>query len=208
MINEKESGDFEVKPLIDEENYLLSGVHIGTRQKSIDMEPFFYRVRNDGLYILDIRKTDERIRVAVKMIGRYDPSRILVVSARQYGKTPATTFANAIGARVIAGRFMPGTLTNPKSPNYFEPELLFVTDPMGDVQAMREAINIGLPIIALCDANNETRYVDLIIPTNNKGRRSLAFIYWLLTREVLKERNMIKSDEEFTKTVEDFEATL
>ena len=172
------------------------------------MEPFFYRVRNDGLYILDIRKTDERIRVAVKMIGRYDPSRILVVSARQYGKTPATTFANSIGARVIAGRFMPGTLTNPKSPNYFEPELLIVTDPMGDVQAMREAINIGLPIIALCDANNETRYVDLIIPTNNKGRRSLAFIYWLLTREVLKEKNMIKSDEEFTKTVEEFEATL
>ena len=208
MVSEKESGDFEVKPLIDEENYLLSGVHIGTRQKSIDMEPFFYRVRNDGLYILDIRKTDERIRVAVKMIGRYDSSRILVVSARQYGKTPATTFANSIGARVIAGRFMPGTLTNPKSPNYFEPELLIVTDPMGDVQAMREAINIGLPIIALCDANNETRYVDLIIPTNNKGRRSLAFIYWLLTREVLKEKNMIKSDEEFTKTVEEFEATL
>ena len=208
MGNERESGEFEVKPLVDEENYLLSGVHIGTRQKSIDMEPFFYRVRSDGLYILDIRKTDERIRAAVKMLGRYDPSRILVVSARQYGKTPATIFANSIGARIIAGRFMPGTLTNPNSPNYFEPELLFVTDPMDDTQEMKEAINIGIPIIALCDANNETKYVDLIIPTNNKGRRSLAFVYWLLTREVLKERKVIKEGEEYTKTVEEFEATL
>lgn len=203
-----DSGTFEVKPLVEEDQYLLSGVHIGTRQKSLDMEPFFYKVRNDGLYILDIRKTDERIRVAANMLSRYAPESILVVSARQYGQFPATVFAKTIGANVIAGRFMPGTLTNPDASNYMEPEILLVTDPMGDTQSMREAILCGIPIVALCDANNETKYVDLIIPTNNKGRSSLAFIYWLLTREVLKARGIIKSDEEYTKKVEEFEAPL
>jgi small subunit ribosomal protein S2 len=204
----EESGTFEVKPLVDEELYLLSGVHIGTRQKSLDMEPFFYRVRSDGLYILDIRKTDERIRVVAKMLARYEPDSILIVSARQYGQFPAEVFAKTIGAKVIAGRFMPGMLTNPNALEYTEPQILFVTDPIGDSQAMREAMLCGIPIIALCDANNETKFVDLIIPTNNKGRRSLAFIYWLLSREVLKARGVIKSDEEYTKTIEEFEAPL
>jgi len=204
----EESGTFEIKPLVDEELYLLSGVHIGTRQKSLDMEPFFYRVRSDGLYILDIRKTDERIRVVAKMLARYEPDSILVVSARQYGQFPAAVFAKTIGAKVIAGRFMPGMLTNPNALEYTEPQILFVTDPIGDSQAMREAMLCGIPIIALCDANNETKFVDLIIPTNNKGRRSLAFIYWLLSREVLKARGVIKSDEEYTKTIEEFEAPL
>jgi small subunit ribosomal protein S2 len=203
-----ESGTFDVKPLVDEELYLLSGIHIGTRQKSLDMEPFFYKVRGDGLYIIDIRKTDERIRRAASMLSRYESESILVVSARQYGQFPAAVFAKNTGDKVIAGRFMPGTLTNPNAPSYMEPQILVVTDPMGDAQAMREAIVCGMPIIALCDANNETKFVDLVIPTNNKGRRSLAFIYWLLTREVLKARGAVKNDEEYTKTIEEFEAPL
>jgi len=204
----EDSGTFEVKPLVDEDEYINSGIHIGTRQKSLDMEPFFYKVRSDGLYLLDIRKTDARIRVAANMLARYEPGSVLVVSARQYGQFPAAVFARMTGAKIIAGRFMPGTLTNPNAPNYIEPQILLVTDPMGDTQAMREAMLCGIPIIALCDVNNETKFVDLIIPTNNKGRSSLALIYWLLTREVLKARGTIKSDEEYTKTREEFEAPL
>jgi small subunit ribosomal protein S2 len=110
-------------------------------------------------------------------------------------------FAKTIGAKVFAGRFVPGTMTNPILPEYMEPEVLLVTDPAADQQAVAEALNIGIPIIALCDANNETRNVDLVIPTNNKGRRALACVYWLLTREVLKEREIIN-------TMDDFEASL
>jgi small subunit ribosomal protein S2 len=101
---------------------------------------------------------------------------------------------------------MPGTLTNPNTPNFIEPEAIVVTDPLGDAQALREAVNIGVPVIGLCDTNNETKYVDIVIPTNNKGRRSLALIYWLLTREVLMERGALANREAFTKTIEDFEA--
>ncbi len=194
--------------LITEDQYLTSGVHIGTQQKSADMKPFIYKVRTDGLYVLDIRKTDDRIRGAGRFLARYEPERILVVAARQYGQKPSKVFARTIGAGIFAGRFVPGTLTNPDLPMFTEPDILVVTDPAADQQALREALNVGIPIVALCDANNETKFVDFIIPTNNKGRRALATIYWLLTREVLKERGTIKDDDGFGLAVEDFEATL
>ena len=194
--------------LIAEDTYLTSGVHIGTQQKSADMKDFIYKVRQDGLYVLDVKKTDERLRAAAKFIARFDPKRVLVVSARQYGQKPAREFSKAIGAPAFAGRFVPGTLTNPANPNFIEPEVLVVTDPSADKQALNEALNLGIPIVALCDANNETRNVDLVIPTNNKGRRALACIYWVLTRQVLLERGDLKDPADFKLEIEDFESKL
>jgi small subunit ribosomal protein S2 len=194
--------------LVPEESYLTSGVHIGTQQKSADMKGFIFKVRNDGLYVLDVKKTDERIKVAAKFLAQYEPGKILVVSTRQYGQKPAKVFARAIGTKVFAGRFVPGTMTNPNLPQFIEPDVLLATDPAADEQALREALNIGIPITALCDANNETRNVDIVIPTNNKGRRALAMIYWLLAREILKARGTILGNEDYRLTIEDFEATL
>ncbi len=194
--------------LVPEDQYLSAGVHIGTQQKNADMKSFIYRVRNDGLFVLDVKKTDERIRAAAKFVSRYTPDKVLFVSARQYGQKPIRVLSRELGTRAIAGRFMPGTLTNPNTTQFYEPELIVLTDPAGDAQAMREALNIGIPIVALCDTNNETRNVDLVIPTNNKGRRSLALVYWLLTREVMKAQGKLQKDEEFKLTVDDFEATI
>jgi small subunit ribosomal protein S2 len=197
-----------VEYLVPEDIYLTSGVHIGTQQKSKNMSPFIFKVRNDGLYVLDIQQTNKRLKIAAEMIARYDPDRVLVVSARQYGQKPVRTFARTLGAHVFPGRFVPGTLTNPRVPDFIEPEILVVTDPTADNQALQEAVTVGIPIVGFCDANNETRNVDLVIPANNKGRRALAVLYWLLTREILKERGTISTNEEFTLTVEDYEATL
>lgn len=194
--------------LVPEETYLTSGVHIGTQQKSASMKPFIYKVRTDGLYVLDIKQTDTRLRTAAKLLARYPPEKILIVAARQYGQKPARLFAQALGAQVFAGRFVPGTMTNPNLMQYTEPVILVVTDPAADQQALREAMNIGIPIVGLCDANNDTRFVDLVIPTNNKGRRALATVYWLLTRETLKARGQIAGDGDFTPTIDDFEAQL
>ena len=194
--------------LVAEDTYLTSGVHIGTQQKSADMKDFIYKVRQDGLYVLDVKKTDERIRAAAAFLARYDPRRVLVVSARQYGQKPAREFSKAIGAPAFAGRFVPGTLTNPANPGFIEPEVLVVTDPAADKQALNEALNLGIPIVAMCDANNETRNVDLVIPANNKGRRALACIYWLLSREVLVARGDLKDPADFNMEIEDFEAKL
>jgi len=207
-IEEKESQAGGVELLVPEDVYLTSGVHIGTQQKSADMKKFIFKVRNDGLYVLDIKQTDERIRLTAKFLSRFAPDKILVVSARQYGQKPIKVFAKNIGAKSFAGRFVPGTLTNPIIPSFCEPDVLFITDPAADSQALREAVNVGIPIVGLCDANNETRNVDLVIPTNNKGRRALAVVYWLLTREIMKEKGQIKDNSEYKLQIEDFEATL
>ncbi len=194
--------------LLEEDVYLTSGVHIGTQQKSADMKECIFKVRTDGLYVLDIKKTDSRLRLAAKMLAGFKPEEILVVSARQYGQKPVRVFSNRIGCSAFPGRFVPGTLTNPMLNVYVEPKLIMVTDPAADQQALREAVKSRIPVIGLCDANNETKYVDLIIPANNKGRRSLAVIYWLLTREVLKARGEIQSNADFKDEIKDYEATL
>ncbi len=193
---------------VPEETYMTSGAHIGTRQKTADIKEFIYKVRNDGLYIIDVKKTDERIKTAAKLITKYDPAEVLIVSVRQYGQKPIKKLSEYTGVQVLEGRFRPGTLTNPNSKGFLEPELLILTDPLADVQALHEAKNIGIPVIGLCDTNNETKYLDVVIPTNNKGRRALALVYWLLAREILKEKGKIKSYDDFKTEVEEFEAEI
>jgi small subunit ribosomal protein S2 len=169
------------------------------------MRPFIYRVRPDGLYIIDVRKTDERIAVAGRFIARFEPKRVVVVSARQYGQRPAQKFAEVTGATPMVGRFIPGTFTNPRYSGYMEADALVVTDPLADEQPLREAAMRGIPVVGLCDTDNETADVDLVIPTNNKGRKALALVYWLLARQVLRERGTLAKDAPFEVKVEEFE---
>jgi len=193
--------------LIPEDTYLTSGVHIGTQQKSASMRRFVYKVRFDGLHVLDVRETDRRIRFAAKFLSRVPPERILAVSQRQYGQKPVRIFSKTVGAVSFAERFVPGCLTNPNLPEYFEPKILLVTDPATDQQALSEAVSIGIPVVGLCDVNNETRNVDLVIPANNKGRVALATVYWLLAREVLRARAG-GAEVDYKLTIDDFQAAL
>ena len=195
--------DDEADLLIPVEDYLGAGVHIGTQQKTQDMERFIHRVRDDGLYVLDVSQTDRRIRTAADFLANYSPEQVLVTSSRQYGRFPAEKFAEAIGARARTGRFIPGTLTNPDYDGYIEPDVLVVTDPIGDSQAVKEAITVGIPVIAMCDSNNQLSNVDLVIPTNNKGRRALSVVYWLLANETLDRRGA-----EPAYALDDFEAGI
>lgn len=210
-VESKESGVEEEIPegapnqLIDMEQYLASGVHIGTRQKTGAMNPYIYRVRPDGLFVLDVQQADERIDLAARLIASFEPEDTYVVSARQYGQRPVSKFGEVTGARISAGRFIPGTFTNPSYENYIEPKLLVVTDPVADEQPLAEAATIGMPVIGLCDTDNDTRNIDLVIPTNNRGRKSLALVYWLLARQVLRERGELAPGEELDVSLEEFE---
>lgn len=208
MAEEKQAIEPEPTMMVSEEIYMTSGVHIGTRQKTADIKEFIYKVRNDGLYIIDVKKTDERIKASAKFLAKYDPAKVLAVSVRQYGQKPVRKLGEVTGIQVLDGRFQPGTLTNPNAKTFLEPEIILLTDPLADIQALHEAKNIGIPVLALCDTNNETKYIDYVIPTNNKGRRALALIYWLLARAILREQGKIKADEEFQTSVEDFEAEI
>lgn len=207
------SSEREEMPKIDNlllplEELLAAGLHIGTRIKTESMEEFIYRVRPDGLFILNVGKTNERISLAAKFISRFDPSSIIVISSRLYGRTPVQKFCQVTRTTPIVGRFLPGLISNPLQPKHIEPQLLVVTDPRADKQALEEASLVGIPVIALCDTDNVFNYVDLAIPVNNKGRRALAMTYWLLAREVLRERKEIPADGEIQLKIDDFETKL
>ena len=206
--NEEEVAATEEELLLQRDMLLSAGIHIGTRMKTKDMDQFIYRVRPDGLFVLDVKKTDERIRVAAKFLSRFEPTKIAVAAARLYARHPATKFCEVTKATSITGRFIPGLLSNPLYQNHIEPAVIVVSDPKADVQAVKEAGVMGIPVIALCSTDNEFAGVDLVIPTNNKGRRALAIIYWLLARQVLREKGELASDKDIDLSIDDFEAKI
>jgi small subunit ribosomal protein S2 len=172
------------------------------------MKQFIYKVREDGLYLLDLKTIDTRIRTAAEMISRYDPKEIVVTASRIYAIVAAEKFSEAISARFIKGRVTPGIFTNPYREDFSEPKLIVISDSRNEKQAVKEASKVNMPIIALCDTDNSTKFIDLVMPVNNRGRKSLAFVYYLLAREVLMKRGAIKSYEEFQFKLEDFEAKI
>jgi small subunit ribosomal protein S2 len=194
--------------LLPRDVLLSAGIHIGTRMKTRDMEPFIYRVRPDGLFVLDVQKTDERIRVAAKFLARFEPAKVAVAASRLYAHEPVRRFCELTGAMPIIGRFIPGLLSNPSYTERIDPEVIMVSDPRADAQAVKEASRVGIPIVALCSTDSEFAGVDLVIPTNNKGRRALAVIFWLLARQVLRERGELSIDKDPPRAIEDFEAKL
>jgi small subunit ribosomal protein S2 len=194
--------------LLPRDTLLSAGIHIGTRMKTLDMEPFIYRVRPDGLFVLDVKKTDDRIRVTAKFLSRYEHSKVAVAATRLYAQEPIKKFCQLTGATPLIGRFIPGQLSNPQYPGRIDPEVILVSDPRADAQAVKEASKVGIPIVALCSTDNEFAGVDLVIPTNNKGRRALAVIFWLLARQVLRERGELGPDRDPPATIDDFEAKV
>ncbi len=201
----------DVEYLLPLETYHQHFVHIGTQQSSAHMVPFLEEQKQEGtgLYLINLDETNKRFSTVSNFLSKFKPENILVVSARQYGQRPARRFAQAIGARHIVGRFIPGTLTNPRLRSYIEPEVIIVTDPQADQQALSEAVNSGLPVVGICDANNTLRFVDLVLPANNKGRRSLALVYWLLAREIVKAQGRVTDDQwAVAENVEDWESSF
>ena len=194
--------------LLPRESLLSSGIHIGTRMKTGDMEQFIYRVRPDGLFVLDVKKTDDRIRAAGKFLARFEPKKIAAAAGRLYAQEPVKKFCELVGAMPVIGRFIPGLLSNPLYPNRIEPEVLVISDPRADLQAVKEAASIGIPVVALCSTDNEFAGVDFVIPTNNKGRRALAVVYWLLARQILRERGELAADKDPVVSIDDFEAKV
>ncbi|MEM0107002.1 MAG: 30S ribosomal protein S2 [Candidatus Micrarchaeaceae archaeon] len=194
--------------LANQNDYLEAGIHIATKVKAPGMTRFIYKSREDGLYLLDIKTIDQRIRMAAKMIARYNPDKVVITASRIYAAYAAQKFADLIGARFLPKRINPGVFTNPNREDFVEPELVFINDSRNEKQAVNEANVKGIPIIALSDTDNSIKCIDFVIPVNNRGRKALAFTYFLLARETLKAQGKISSNEEFKLSVSDFEAKL
>jgi len=183
---------------------LTTGIRVGTEVKTKFMIPYITQANPEGLYLFDIDITLNRIQTAARFIKKFDIKKVIVYSGRTYATTPIEKFCQLTGAKKMLGRFMPGTLTNPSLPYYSEPKLIIVSDPQVDAQAITEATNAGIPIIGIANTDNVTSKLDLVIPANNRGRKSLATIYWLLAHEILQDSETMKYEiEDFeTKTVD------
>ena len=187
---------------------LSTGIRVGTNVKTKFMTPFITKASPEGLYMLDLDITIEKIKTAAKFINRLGTDNLIVCSGRQYAETPIEKFCEMLGAKQLLGRFMPGTLTNPSLPYYIEPKLVLISDPQVDEQAIIEATNAGIPIIGIANTDNLTSNLDVIIPANNRGRKALATVYWLLVRQILIEKGELKENESMKYEIDDFETKI
>ncbi len=193
---------------VKQELFLEAGVHIGTKMRTNDMREFIFKRRDDGLYILDLRKSADKIMEAAKFVAQFRPEEVTVVASRIYSGNPASRFAALTGVNVIAGRYVPGTMTNIQYKKFIEPKLIIVCDPKGERQAIKESKQTGAKVIGFCDSDNETRNIDLVVPVNNKGKRSLALVFYILTRELMMAQGTIKSYEDFKYNISYFEQPM
>ncbi len=187
---------------------LATGIRVGTQVKTKFMKSFITTASPEGLYMLDLDITLERIKTAAKFINRLGTDKLIVCTGRRYAETPVEKFCEMLGSKKLMGRFMPGTLTNPSLPYYIEPKLVLISDPQVDGQAVTEATNAGIPVIGIANTDNITSKLDVIIPANNRGRKALATVYWLLVRQILIERGELKENEPMKYEIDDFETKI
>jgi small subunit ribosomal protein S2 len=183
--------------LVEKVDYLTAGIHIGMKSCTPYMKQFVYKVREDGLAVFNLKLVDARIKTVANYLTGF--KNILVVSRKENAAIPIKAFTKAVSGKAITGRFSPGTLTNPAYKDFYEPDVVFIVDPLVDEQVIKEANKKKIPIVALCDTFNEAKDVDLIIPMNNNGKKALSLLFWILAREILK-----KKKKEFKLKLKDF----
>jgi len=216
-LSEEQTTSEVVKPVTEEEMkvvaetmlvpadvYLKTGIHVGTKFRTKHMQQFIYKTRSDGLSVLDVAKIDERARLSFQLLKNYAPEDILVVCRRENGWKPIQLLQKLTGIRCFAGRYPPGILTNSNLENFIEAKIMIVVDAWADKNAVLDAGNMGIPVIALCDTNNQYNNVDFVVPCNNKGRKSLGLYFYLLAREYLLARGVVKSEADLAIKMDKF----
>jgi len=194
----------EQELLVSVDQYSKAGIHIGTKFKAKHMADFIYKVKPDGLVIMNLQKIDERLRIATDMMARYAPEDIIVIGKRENSWKPLKLFSKLSGITVYPGRYAPGTLTNLALKDFTEFKLMVVVDAWLEKNAIADAKKTGIPIIGLCDTNNNSNDLDLVVPCNNKGRKSLGLVFWILAREYMQKRGLLEKGKELSIPLDEF----
>jgi len=192
--------------LVDKNEYLSAGLHIGMKTCTAFMKQFVYKTREDGLSVFNLQEVDERIAKAINLLSKYN--KIMVASHKEVAQIPVKKFSELTDSKAMITRFSPGTLTNPSYREFYEPDAIIVVDPLIDKQAIEEAKKKKIVIIGLCDTYNDPVDIDFIIPINNNSTKSLALFFSILSKGLMKAKGKIKADEEFTYTLKDFGDTV
>jgi len=190
--------------LLDSNEYLKSGIHIGTKFKNKYMANFIYKTRPDGLSVLNLKEIDRRLRLAVNLLSKYEAKDILVVSRRENGWKGLKKLHQLTGIKVITGRYPPGILTNTNLETFWQPKIVVACDPWTDKNAVKDAAKMGIPVIGLCDTNNQANDIDLVVPCNNKGKKSVGLVFYVVAREYMRAKGLLRGDEEMSAKMEDF----
>jgi small subunit ribosomal protein S2 len=190
--------------LVSLEEYIKAGVHIGTKIKNKQTKKFIARVRSDGLAIIDVMKLDERLRLSTKLLSKYEPYQILAVGRRETARKPLQMLNKYTGINVYPKRYPPGLLTNPALDIFKDVDVVIITDPILDRNALLDAYRTGKITIAFVDTNNSLSYIDIAIPANNRGAKSLALLYYIIAREYLRNRGLLSKREELPVSYEEF----
>jgi len=202
MVVKTKKEDLSKEMLVDRSEYLTSGVHIGMKTCTKYMKKFIYKIRDDGLAVFNVQKVDNRVKIASNFLYKFD--KILAASRKANGMQAVSKFAEVVDGKAVTGRFPPGTLTNPSFKEFYEPDVVVVVDPLIDRQAVTEAKKKRIPVVALCDTFNECSDIDLVVPANNNGKKSIALLFWIMAREILKHRKKIKTKKDFKYTLKEF----
>ena len=190
--------------LIDSNEYLRSGIHIGTKFKTKYMADFIYKTRPDGLSVLNLKKIDERIKLAANLLAQFRPEEILIVGRRESCWKALKKMEELTGIKTLTGRYPPGILTNTNLEIFIEPKLILVCDPWPDKNAVDDAVRVGIPVIGLCDTNNQANNLELVVPCNNKGKKAIGLMFYLLATEFLRNTGSLKANEKLEAPIEDF----
>jgi len=189
----------------DIQRLIATKTHMGTKNLTKEMERYVFGKTKEGIHIVNMSMMWQKLMLAARIVVAIEnPQDVMVIAQRPYGQRAVLKFAHHIGANYIAGRWTPGLLTNQTQKKFVQPRMLIVTDPRTDLQAVKEASYVNIPIIAFCDTDSPLEGVDVCIPCNNRGRQAIGMMYWFLAREVLRMRGVVLRDVAWDEPVDLF----